>query len=138
MYMMKNMRLLLLVVCLPVWYANAQPGNQKKPVSTEQRVEQLGKKLNLNEPQKVRLKEILDSARAEAKAIRTENHSREKQRDLMAAHFKQTDQRINEILQPEQREVYQKLKEEKRHEMKQRRKNRGRQTEDIMEDQGIL
>lgn len=124
------------LMILTAYTVHAQKGRGKS-MDMNQRVEHLGKKLNLNAEQQGKLKTILTKTREDALVIRKENTTPETRRPKMLELVKSTDQQINGILDPKQQELYKQHKADRKKELKKQR-NKKRSELPELEDEGIM
>ncbi len=88
-----------------------KPGKDTQGEKIERRVESLGKKLNLTESQKVRVRNILTSSKSET--VKIFEDAKEKVRNLKV----KTDDEIEQILEPAQKDKFKQMRKntEKKH-----------------------
>lgn len=120
--------LLALFVCLPQ-AANAfqdSPSGQdqaRKLPTPEEVVAKLDSKLSLSDDQKAKITPIIADRQQQMKAVAADQSGRRFQKARkMKSIYKESDEKIKAILNDEQKKKYEELEQEKREEMKDRRK----------------
>jgi Spy/CpxP family protein refolding chaperone len=116
--------------------APSQPGRMAaNKEQREQRFQEASKRLGLTSDQQSKIRTILDNSRAEMKAAREANKtkeiSREAKREAMLEHMKKTDAQIKAVLDTKQQGIYEQMKAEKRAALKQKREEHMKQQDDL-------
>ncbi len=108
-------------------YSTVSAADDKRSHSVEKRVERLSQELKLTEQQKKDVTAVLEESRSEMEKFRNSDASKEERRE-MRRNFQSlrenTETRIVQILTEEQRAQYQKIRTEKKAEMRDRMKEK--------------
>ena len=112
---MKKILVLTLTIGSLIGFAHAQAKDGPGPKHGK-RFEELSSKLNLSADQQAQLKPVMDSTRQQMDAIRNDaSLSKEQKREKAQETRKSTDSQIEAILTPEQKQQFQAMKAERRH-----------------------
>jgi Spy/CpxP family protein refolding chaperone len=90
--------------------------------TAEERLEEFSKKLDLNDDQKAQVKTILESAQGEMKELREAEGSRREKGSRLRELGKETNGKIRAVLNDEQKKKFDELVEQKKSEMRERRR----------------
>jgi Spy/CpxP family protein refolding chaperone len=102
-----------------------QRAGARKMPSADDVVQRLGQKLNLSDDQKAQIKPIIADRQQKMQAIRSDTSMRRDQkRPQMKSIMEDSDKKINAILTPDQQKQYAELEQQ----MRERRQNRGGET----------
>lgn len=102
-----------------------EPGGERENRrSVEERLEEFSRKLDLNDDQKAQVKAILESAQAEMKELREAEGSRREKGSRLREIGKETNSKIRAVLNDEQKKKFDELVEEKKSQMRERRRRR--------------
>lgn len=101
-------------------------GERGAQITPEQVVERLAAKLDLTGDQKQQITPIIAERQEKMKALRSDTSLRKYQRGRkMKSVMEESDEKINKVLNEQQRKQYAELKKQMREEMKERRGQRG-------------
>ncbi len=102
-----------------------QSGARQMP-SPDDVVQRLGQKLNLSDDQKTQIRPIIADRQQKMEALRSDTSLRRGQKARqMKSIMKDSDNKINAILTPDQQKQYAELKQQMKERVKERRRNRG-------------
>ena len=90
--------------------------------TTEERLEEFSKKLDLNDDQKAQVKTILESAQTEMKELRASDGTRQEKGSRLRELGKEANGKIRAVLNDEQKKKFDELVEQKKSQMRERRK----------------
>lgn len=118
-FSIRNFLIVLLLFLVPV---STLAQGRRGPMNIEDRVENLKKQLSLTDEQTAKVKEIMESVVKKMREAREENQGdRQAMREAMRKIMSETDDKIMEVLTPEQKKEYEKIIKERN----ERRRGRG-------------
>lgn len=105
---------------------NGASRNERKTPSPDEVVDMLAGKLDLSDAQKAQIKPIIEERRQKLQSVASDNSLRRMQKGRkMKGIFKDSDKKINAVLNEEQQKKYAELEKQLREQVKDYRKNKG-------------